>query len=80
MKHLEQFKKKKEKAKEKALAGLLLNNSESIAIKDEWFYTIVLPVDVIQRIVLLSERYGIKPGDLGALYISQGLSKEKNNG
>ena len=77
MKHLQLFQKKKAKAQQKQKKGMLLNNSESIAIKDQWFFTIVLPIEVIDQIVSISEKYGVKPSDIGTLYISQGLQKEK---
>ena len=62
-------------AKEKESKGLLLKSSERLALENLWFFTLPLPVEVIEKIVATAHSMNIKSSELVAAWVFREVSK-----
>lgn len=62
-------------AKKRELGEELLKK-HVLAESGEWYFTLTLPIDVIDSIVSLSETFGVKPSDLAKIWVSKGIDGE----
>ena len=77
MEQQESFDRIKRKAIAKTKKGELLKPEEKIAMENMWYFTLPLPITVIDEIVLLSKSYYVKPSKLVEAFIMKGLTGGK---
>lgn len=71
----EEFENALKNAKEKQSKGLLLKSSERLALENQWFFTLPLPLNVIEKIIETAHSMNIKSSELVAAWIFKEVSK-----
>ena len=75
MNHIEIYNKRRKQGQEKLLEGKPLTPSEKTAMEGKWFFTLALPMTVIEDIVKLANQYNVKPSQIVETWIMKGVSK-----
>jgi len=77
MREHEQFEMKKKIALRKVERKEQLKPAEKIAYDNKWYFSIVLPISVIEQIVVMAEQYNVKPSEIAEVWIMKGLEAFK---
>lgn len=76
MTHEEIYLKKRKTALRKKEAGEQLKPSEEVALSGSWFFTVPLPIEIIDRIIDMARLANVKPSDIVASWVYKEMGRE----
>lgn len=77
MTHEETYQKRRTDGLKKQEKGSPLKPSEKVAIEGKWFFTVPLPIEVIEKILRIAEKHDVRPSQIAEVWIMKGLNGGK---
>lgn len=77
MTHEETYHKKRKDGLEKQKNKQPLMPSERVALEGRWYFTIPLPMEVIEEILVIAEQHDVRPSQIAEVWIMKGLNGGK---